>query len=87
MFEPGTRSSGKGIAGQNSANPSGTLFAAANMLKYMGLEQHCSVIKTAVVNTAAKHNVKTVDIGGTATTSEFMRQVFEEIQIQTPEIG
>jgi isocitrate dehydrogenase (NAD+) len=36
VFEKGTRNSGKGIAGQNSANPSGMLFAAANMLKYIG---------------------------------------------------
>lgn len=87
LFEPGTRSSGKGIAGQNTANPSGMLFAAANMLKFIGLEQHCFVIKSAVVNTAVKHNIKTADIGGTASTTEFMRKVLEEIQIQTPEIG
>jgi isocitrate/isopropylmalate dehydrogenase len=63
------------------------LFSAANMLKYIGLDKHCSVIKNAVVNTLVKHNIKTVDIGGSATTTEFMRQVLEEIQMQTPEIG
>jgi isocitrate dehydrogenase (NAD+) len=36
LFESGIRSSGKGIAGQNVANPCGMLFAAANMLKYIG---------------------------------------------------
>ena len=36
LFEPGTRSAGRGIAGMNTANPSGMLFAAANMLKYIG---------------------------------------------------
>jgi isocitrate dehydrogenase (NAD+) len=36
VFEAGTRNSGKGIAGMNVANPSGMLFAAANMLKYIG---------------------------------------------------
>ena len=40
-----------------------------------------------MVNTAVKHNIKTADIGGTASTTEFMRKVLEEIQIQTPEIG
>jgi isocitrate dehydrogenase (NAD+) len=111
VFEKGTRNSGKGIAGQNSANPSGMLFAAANMLKYIGyfptfikyisnlindkfstiksnrLEQHGSVIKNAVVNTISKHNIKTADIGGTATTTEFMKQVIDEVQLHTPEIG
>ena len=38
VFEPGVRNSGKGIEGLNSANPSGMLFAAANMLKYIGSE-------------------------------------------------
>lgn len=36
LFEAGTRNSGKGIAGQNTANPSGMLFASANLLKYIG---------------------------------------------------
>jgi isocitrate dehydrogenase (NAD+) len=37
LFEAGTRNSGKGLAGQNSANPAGMLFAAANLLKFIGL--------------------------------------------------
>ena len=36
LFECGTRKSGKDMAGKNIANPSGILFAAANMLKYIG---------------------------------------------------
>jgi isocitrate dehydrogenase (NAD+) len=36
IFETGTRNTGRGLVGKNIANPSGTLFAAANMLKYMG---------------------------------------------------
>ncbi len=36
IFEQGTRNTGLGIAGKNIANPSGILFAAANMLKYLG---------------------------------------------------
>ena len=51
------------------------------------LDQHGSVIKNAVVNTIEKKNVKTQDIGGTATTTEFMKAVIEEIKLQTPEIG
>ena len=51
------------------------------------LEQHCSVIKNAVLNTISKKNIKTIDIGGNASTSEFMKHVLDEIQAQTPEIG
>jgi isocitrate dehydrogenase (NAD+) len=36
VFEKGTRNSGKGIKGLNTANPSGMLFAASDMLEYIG---------------------------------------------------
>lgn len=45
------------------------------------------MIKNAIVNTIGKHNVRTEDIGGQATTTEFMKCVIEEIQQLTPEIG
>lgn len=41
IFETGTRNTGKNLAGKNIANPSGTLFATANMLKYIGLYIIC----------------------------------------------
>jgi isocitrate dehydrogenase (NAD+) len=88
VFESGTRNSSMELeTNKNTANPSGYLFASANLLKYIGLDQHSAVIKNAVINTISKRNVKTVDIGGTASTSEFMKHVLEEIQIHTPEIG
>ncbi|CAF0789477.1 unnamed protein product [Brachionus calyciflorus] len=86
LFESGTRNSGRGVAGQNSANPSGMLFSAANMLRYLGLDQHSSVVRNAIINTISQRNVKTVDIGGTASTSEFMKHVLDEIHQHTPEI-
>jgi hypothetical protein len=51
------------------------------------LEEHCAVIKTAVFNTITKHNFRTADIGGSKTTTEFMKKVVEEIKVLTPEIG
>ena len=36
LFETGSRKSGKGMAGKNSANPAGILFSSANMLNYIG---------------------------------------------------
>lgn len=87
VFEQGTRNTGSGIAGKNLANPSGYLFATANMLKYLGLDKHCSVIKNAVLNTIQIHDLKTQDIGGTATTTEFIKCVLNEIVQMTPPIG
>ncbi|CAF1669764.1 unnamed protein product, partial [Adineta ricciae] len=87
VFEQGTRNTGLGIAGRNIANPSGILFAAANMLKYLGLDQHCSAIKNAVLNTIQEHKIKTPDIGGTSTTTQFVECVLNEIIKLTPSIG
>lgn len=87
IYEPGCRNSGKGNAGTNTANPSGFLFAAANMLKYLGLRQHCGVIKTAVVNTITKRNIKTNDIGGYHTTADFMNVFLDEVKSLAPEEG
>jgi hypothetical protein len=40
-----------------------------------------------LLNTISKKNIKTIDINGTASTSEFMKHLLEEIERQTPEIG
>ncbi|CAF3717035.1 unnamed protein product [Rotaria sordida] len=72
--ESGTRNKGVGIAGKNIANPSGVRFAAANMLKYLGLEQHCSTIKKSY-------------IGGASTPPQFVECVLNEIVKMTPTIG
>lgn len=87
VFEQGTRNSGSAIAGKNLANPSGMLFAAANMLKYLGLDEQGATIKRAIINTMEKHQMKTMDIGGTATTTQFMDCVLREIEEMTPEVG
>lgn len=106
VFEQGTRNSGSAIAGKNLANPSGMLFAAANMLKYLGysrsmiahlfqfqfsfhwrLDEQGAIIKRAIINTMEKHQMKTMDIGGAATTTQFMDCVLREIEEMTPEVG
>ena len=51
------------------------------------LDKHCSVIKKAVLNTIQEHDLKTRDIGGTATTTEFIECVLNEIVKMTPPIG
>lgn len=85
IYEPSCRSSGRGVPGTNTANPSGFLICAANMLKYIGLKEHGSIIKQSIVNTITKHNVKTSDIGGLATTSDFMKVFLDEVKYLTPE--
>jgi len=51
------------------------------------LDHHCSTIKKAVLNTIQDHNLKTPDIGGTATTTQFIECVLNEIVQMTPSVG
>ena len=51
------------------------------------MNEQCSVIKKAVINTISIRNVKTIDIGGLATTSEFMKTFLDEVKILTPSEG
>lgn len=51
------------------------------------MDQHGSVIKKAVLNTIQEHKLKTPDIGGTATTTEFVQCVLNEINAMTPQTG
>jgi hypothetical protein len=51
------------------------------------LDQYCSTIKKAILNTIQEHKIKTPDIGGTATTTQFIECVLNEIVKLTPSIG
>lgn len=87
IYEPACRSSSRGEANTNSANPTGFLICAANMLKYIGLPQQGSVIKQAIVNTISVRNVRTTDIGGSSTTSEYMKEFLDEMKFLSPSNG
>ncbi len=51
------------------------------------MDQHCSAIKNAVLNTIQDHKIKTPDIGGNSTTTQFIDCVLNEIVKLTPQIG
>jgi len=59
------------IAGQGVANPSAQILAAAMMLDHLGELERAERIRTAVVDTIVRDNVRTRDLGGTASTLEF----------------
>ena len=54
---------------------------------YARLDQHGSAIKIAVLNTIEKHQIRTPDIGGTSTTTQFIDLVLSELIEMTPELG
>mmetsp|Transcript_33961 Transcript_33961/g.30711 ORF Transcript_33961/g.30711 Transcript_33961/m.30711 type:complete len:144 (-) Transcript_33961:162-593(-) len=80
MFEQGTRHSGRDIAGQNKANPTALILSSIMMLKHMGLPRFAVEIERALEKTYIDGRVKTCDIGGTATTTQFTEEVIRNIE-------
>ncbi|HEY7681519.1 MAG TPA: isocitrate/isopropylmalate dehydrogenase family protein [Gemmatimonadales bacterium] len=59
------------IAGKGIANPSAQMLAAAMMLDHLGEIQQGTRLRAAIEATIVKDNVRTRDLGGTASTREF----------------
>jgi isocitrate dehydrogenase (NAD+) len=59
------------IAGQGLANPSALVLAAAMMLEHLGETQAGTRVRRAIIATIVADEVRTRDLGGTASTQEF----------------
>lgn len=77
VFEP-VHGSAPDIKGQNKANPTALLLSAIEMLKYIGETSVAEQINKAVFKTLAD-GICTVDIGGSATTTEFTEAIIKNI--------
>jgi tartrate dehydrogenase/decarboxylase/D-malate dehydrogenase len=69
MFEP-VHGSAPDIAGRGIANPIGQIWSGAMMLQHLGLPDAADSIENAIADVLAERNVRTPDIGGTASTRE-----------------
>jgi tartrate dehydrogenase/decarboxylase/D-malate dehydrogenase len=69
MFEP-VHGSAPDIAGKGIANPIGQIWSGAMMLRHLGVPDAADAIETAITDVLAQGNVRTPDIGGTASTKE-----------------
>ncbi|BAJ50621.1 isocitrate dehydrogenase [Candidatus Caldarchaeum subterraneum] len=74
MFEPAHGSAPK-YKGMDRVNPTATILAGAWMLKYLGLNKYGEAIEKATEQVIAEHKVVTVDLGGTAKTSEMAAEI------------
>jgi isocitrate dehydrogenase (NAD+) len=63
------------IAGKNLANPTALLQSAILMLRYLGEREAADKISQAVDLAISVRNVRTRDLGGTASTTEFTETV------------
>jgi isocitrate dehydrogenase (NAD+) len=59
------------IAGKGLANPSALLLAAAMMLEHIGEDEAGRRVRRAIIATIVADEVRTRDLGGTASTQEF----------------
>lgn len=80
VFEPGARHAFAGSAGRDEANPTAILLSAANMLKHLHLEHHSAIIQNALYKTIKAGKVRTRDMGGYATRTEFTTAVIRNVQ-------
>ncbi|KAF9154631.1 isocitrate dehydrogenase (NAD(+)) idh1 [Linnemannia schmuckeri] len=79
MFEPGCRHVGKDIQGRNTANPSAMILSSVMMLRHLGLDDHANKIANAVSKTIMGGAVKTPDMGGSSTTTDFTFAVISNL--------
>jgi isocitrate dehydrogenase (NAD+) len=67
------------IAGQGVANPAALMLGAAMLLDHMGEGDAATRLRGAVTTTIARDNVRTRDLGGSASTADFARAVARRI--------
>lgn len=78
MFEA-VHGSAPDIAGKGIANPTALLWSACMMLEHMGKSDCAARIRRAVDQVLEEGQVKTPDVGGTATTVEFQQAIMERL--------
>ncbi len=77
VFEP-VHGSAPDIKGQNKANPTALLLSAIEMLRYIGENVYAEKIEKALFKTLSQ-NIMTVDLGGSATTTEFTEAIIANL--------
>lgn len=77
VFEP-VHGSAPDIAGQDKANPTAILMSAIEMLNFIGMSDCGTRIKKALFETL-EANIKTADLGGAASCSEFTNEIIKKL--------
>ena len=63
------------VTGHNVANPTAMLLASVKMLEHLGLQDEAFKLKAAVNKVLEDQKVRTRDLGGFATTTQFTQAV------------
>jgi len=78
LFEQGARHVGMDIKGAGVANPTSILFSAVMMLRYLKMPNFADRMEAAVFGAIAA-GVKTKDVGGTASTAQFVDAIISRL--------
>ncbi len=78
VFEP-VHGSAPDIKGQNLANPSALLMCAIEMLKHLNEFEKAQKIENALFKVLKEGKVKTKDLGGNSTTTEFRDEIIKNL--------
>ena len=70
------------IAGRNLANPMALLMSAIMMLRHLGETERADAVMQAMVAVLAAGHVRTRDLGGTSTTTEFADAICHHIEYE-----
>lgn len=81
MFEP-VHGSAPDIAGKGIANPIGQIWSGAMMLRHLGELKAADAVEAAIAGVLARGNVRTSDIGGTASTEELGAAIASQVNQQ-----
>ncbi|KAG8909650.1 isocitrate dehydrogenase (NAD(+)) idh1 [Tulasnella sp. 408] len=79
VFEPGCRHVAKDIMGKNMANPAAMVLSATMMLRHLGLDSIANNIATATYDVINSGKVRTMDMGGNASTDDFTGAVISNL--------
>ncbi|XP_063067630.1 isocitrate dehydrogenase [NAD] subunit beta, mitochondrial isoform X3 [Engraulis encrasicolus] len=80
VFETGARHPFAQAVGRNIANPTAMLLSSANMLRHLNLKYHSNMVSEAVKRVIKQGKVKTRDLGGYATTTDYVRAVVSNLR-------
>lgn len=78
VFEP-VHGSAPDIKGQNLANPSALLMCAIEMLKHLNEFEKAQKIESALFKVLKEGKIKTKDLGGNSTTTEFRDEIIKNL--------
>ncbi|XP_014258568.1 isocitrate dehydrogenase [NAD] subunit gamma, mitochondrial [Cimex lectularius] len=85
VFEPAGRIRGTKLMKKNVANPTPFLLAGASVLNAVGAELYADYLVDGLDETF-RQGVRTADIGGKATTSDFIKALIDNIKHKVPSV-